>query len=99
MNGPDNYATNNLLVNDGAQQASDFGNAFIAWPEVTPPTNNHATNNRYNWRRSTTDPTQFPCWEAQYCSGNTQVATTEQQARDFWESQRVLANVTIGPRP
>lgn len=97
VNGPNNYANNNLLVNDGAEQQSEFGQAIVAWPEVSPP-GVHATASRHNWKRSTTDPNQYPCYVATYCQGAA-VSTTEQQARDFWESQRVLANVTIGPRP
>ena len=97
VNANDNYANNNLLVNDGVEQRSEFGQAIVAWPEVTPP-GLHATNSRYNWRRFGGDTSQWPCYVATYCQG-TQVSTTEQQARDFWESQRALAGVTVGPRP
>jgi hypothetical protein len=92
----DNYATNNLLVNDGAEQASSFGQAIVA-ANVTPD-GLHATGTRYNWHRSTTDATQYPCYQSVYCSG-TAVTMTEQQARDAWEAARAGAGVIIGPRP
>ena len=97
MNGPSNYAINNLLVNDGAPQNSSFGQAIVAWPEVSPE-GLHATNTRHNWRRSPTDPNQYPCYVATYCSGTT-VTTTEQQARDAWEAARANAGIIVGPRP
>ena len=96
VNGADNYATNNLVVNDGAEQTSSFGQAIVAWPAVSPA-RVHATGTRYNWRRSTTDATQYPCWVSTYCSG-TAVTTTEQQARHAWEAARVAAGVIVGPR-
>lgn len=92
----DNYATNNLLVNDGAEQPSNFGQAVVA--QNPTPAGLHATNNRYNWRRDTTNPGQAPCYLPQYCTG-TQVSTTEQQARDEWEANRAAAGVIVGPRP
>ena len=97
VNGPNNYATNNVLINDGAEQDSSFGQAIVAWPEVSPA-GLHSTGSNYNWRRSTTDATKYPCYVNTYCSG-TQVSTTEQQARDAWEAARAAAGVTIGPRP
>jgi hypothetical protein len=96
VNSNDNYATNNLLVNDGAEQVSSFGQAIVAWPEVSP-SGLHATGTKYNWHRSTTDRAQYPCYQSPYCSG-TEVTTTEQQARDAWEAARVAAGVIIGPR-
>ena len=95
VNGPNNYATNNVLINDGAEQTSSFGQAIVAWPEVSPA-GLHSTGSNYNWRRSTTDATHYPCYVNTYCSG-TQVSTTEQQARDAWEASRAAAGVTIGP--
>ena len=97
VQGTDNYATNNVLINDGAEQKSDFGQAVVAWPSVTP-SGLHATGTQYNWHRSTTDTAQYPCYVSSYCSG-TQVSTTEQQARDGWEARRAGANVVVGPRP
>ena len=97
VNGADNYATNNLLVNDGAEQTSSFGQAIVAWPAVSPA-GVHATGTRYNWRRSTTDATQYPCYRSVYCSG-TAVTTTEQQARHAWEASRAAAGIVVGPRP
>ena len=85
------------MVNDGAEQTSSFGQAIVAWPSVSPA-GLHATGTRYNWRRSTTDATQYPCYKGVYCSG-TAVSTTEQQARDTWEAARAAAGVIVGPRP
>lgn len=93
-----NYADNNLLVNDGQPQTSDFGQAIIAAPGTTPA-GAHATNNRYNWRRSATDTQQYPCYLPEFCANNTQVNLTEQDARDEWEAARATAGVTVGPRP
>ena len=96
--GVENYATNNLLVNDGVEQDSSFGQAVIAGGPTATPAGVHATGTSYNWRRSTTDTTQYPCFPSAFCSG-TAVTTTEQQARDAWEAARAAANVIIGPRP
>jgi hypothetical protein len=92
-----NYSANDLLVNDGAEQVSAFGQAVIAFQSVTPP-GAHSTGDKYNWHRSTTDTTQYPCYQSQYCSGGILVTTTEQQARDAWETARVSASIIVGPR-
>jgi hypothetical protein len=92
-----NYSANDLLVNDGAEQASVFGQAVEVFQSVTPP-GAHSTGDRYNWHRSTTDATQYPCYQSAYCSGEVLVSTTEQQARDAWDAARVAAGVVVGPR-
>jgi hypothetical protein len=96
VNSADNYATNNLLVNDGAEQISSFGQAIVAFQNVSP-SGLHATGTSYNWHRSTTDATRYSCYESIYCSGMA-VTTTEQQARDTWEASRVSAGVIVGPQ-
>lgn len=98
VNGPDNYANNNLLVNDGVEQKSEFGQAIVAWPEVSPG-GIHSTNARVNWKGRVGDLNgQYPCYVATYCQWTT-VATTEQQARDAWQASRAAAGVVVGPRP
>jgi hypothetical protein len=98
--GGNNTLANNLLVNDGLGSdgstvfPSDFGQAVT----ILSGTTNAGTGNSYNWRRSPSDPNQYECWQPQFCSGNVQVATTEQQARDAWEASRIASGVTIGPR-
>jgi hypothetical protein len=91
----DNHAVNNLLVNDGAEQVSSWGQAIVVFESVN---GSDASNNRYNWSRSVTDPGPYPCYVSSYCSGGVQVATTEQQARDDWEAQRANSGIAIGPR-
>jgi hypothetical protein len=90
-----NYSANDLLVNDGAEQISAFGQAVVVFQNVTPA-GAHATNERYNWHRSTTDVTQYPCYQSAYCSGGILVTTTEQQARDAWDAARIAAGVVVG---
>jgi hypothetical protein len=97
VNGPNNYATNNLVVNDGAEQFSSWGQAVIAWPEVSPA-GIHASGTKYNWHRFVGDTPQWPCYGSTYCTGQA-VTTTEQQARDMWEASRAAAGIVIGPRP
>lgn len=94
----DNYATNNLLINDAVEQSSNFGQAITGYGGFTPP-GAHATGTKYNWRRSTTDPGQASCYPTNTCTGGTQVSTTEQQARDMWDVSRAAASVIVGPRP
>lgn len=94
----DNYADNNLIVSDGAPQADPNGQAILAFENVTPP-GAHATGNRVNFHRSTTDPTQWTCYMSAYCTGTTIVTLTEDQARAEWETSRQAAGVTVGPRP
>ena len=97
-----NYAYDNLLVNDGAEQVSDFGQAVSAYsvnnPMATPP-GLHTSGNKYNWHRFVGEVPQDPCYPSEFCSNGVQVATTEQQARDSWDAARVAAGVTVGPRP
>lgn len=92
-----NYAYDNLLVNDGAEQVSAFGQAATAYPSATPA-GLHTSGNTFNWHRSTTDATQYPCYPSSFCSNGVQVATTEQQARDAWDAARVAAGITVGVR-
>jgi hypothetical protein len=95
----DTHIYDNLLVNDGAEQASAFGNAQEMWnPSGSISATCTATGNSYNWHRSTTDATQYPCYQSANCTGSVLVSTTEQQARDAWESSRIAAGVTIGPQ-
>lgn len=93
----DNYADDNLLVNDGVGQVSDQGQAVVAFVNVVPA-GLHTSGNRYNWKRFPEDTNQWPCYVTEHCSNGTQVSLTEQQARDEWEAGRVANNITIGPR-
>jgi len=94
----DNYAKNNVLVNDAAEQSNDgFGQAVQAYDNVTPA-GLHTSGNQYNWKRSTSDSSQYACYQSTYCGNGTQVGTTEQQARDAWEAARTAASVNVGPR-
>lgn len=94
----DNYANDNLLINDGAEQASDFGQAVVAFQNVTPA-GSHTTGNQYNWHRSINDTNQWPCYQEAFCSGGTQVGLSEDQGRTQWDATRANAGVIVGPRP
>lgn len=94
----DNYANNNLMVNDGAEQRSDFGQAIVAFQNVSPP-GVHATGNTSNWQRYPTDPSRWPCYLSSACSGNKTTTMTEQQARDAWAASVPAVESPIGPRP
>jgi hypothetical protein len=97
----DNYADANLVVSDGSPQSDPNGQAILAFESVSPA-GVHATNTRYNFHRSLSDPTQWPCYQSAYCAGppsDQQVDLTEDQARAEWEATRVAAGVTVGPRP
>jgi hypothetical protein len=89
---------NNLLVNDAIP--STIGGPETSGPaiQIHSTTGSDATGNSYNWV-NTPGGAQYPCYQTSYCSGNTQVATTEQQARDSWAAARQAAGVTVGPRP
>lgn len=93
----DNYIQNNVLVNDGAAQPSDFGQAVVAFQNVTPA-GVHATGNQYNWHRFVGDTQQWPCYLSSACSGGTVTSMTEQQARDAWTASVPAAELPIGPR-
>jgi hypothetical protein len=92
----DNWANDNLLINDGTEQASDFGQAVVAFQMVTPA-GSHTTGNQYNWHRNGADIDQWPCYMGEFCSGGTQVGLTEEQGRSQWDATRAAAGVTVGP--
>jgi hypothetical protein len=98
--GTDVHLFNNLMVNDtlGSDGSTHYYSAFGQAIGINNSTASDATNNRYNWRREAT-ASQFPCWIGSFCSGNTQVGTTEQQARDAWAASVPAAVQPIGPRP
>lgn len=97
LNGVDNYGRANLLVNDAVEQSSTFGQAVQAYDNMSP-VELHTSDNRYNWKHSTTDSGQYACYQSTYCGNGVQVNLTEQQARDEWEAGRVAAGSTVGPR-
>ena len=96
LSSSNNTDLNNILINDGAEQTSVFGQAVTVFQNVVPA-GVHSNGDRYNWHRSTTDTNQYPCYQSVYCGGQVLVTTTEQQARDAWDAARVTAGVTVGP--
>jgi hypothetical protein len=96
--GTDVHLFNNVLVNDtlgsdgSTHYYSDFGQAIIIY-DVTA---SDATKASYNWRRDPTE-NQFPCWRSSFCSDNTHVSMTEQQARDAWAASVPTGVQPIGP--
>jgi hypothetical protein len=100
--GTDCHATGNVLVNDtfGSDETTHYYNTFGQAHSFHDTTNSDATGDFYNWRRDAT-LTQYPCWMTSYCAGGTggtQVATTEQQARDAWTASVPAGELPIGPR-
>lgn len=98
VNSANNYADNNLLVNDAIEQSTNNGVAISAYMNVTPA-GSHATGNRINWVQSAGSSSQAVCYTSDHAAGTIIVSTTEQQARDEWEASRVAAGVIVGPRP
>jgi hypothetical protein len=98
--GTDVHLFNNLMVNDtlGSDGSTHYYSAFALAISIHDLTASDATSNRYNWRR---DPnaSQSPCWIGTFCSGNTQVSTIEQQARDAWAASVPASVQPIGPTP
>jgi hypothetical protein len=97
--GTDVHLFSNVLVNDtlGSDGSTHYYSDFGQASSIHDVTASDATKASYNWRR---DPTasQFPCWMSSFCSGNTHVIMTEQQARDAWAASVPTGMQPIGPR-
>ena len=99
--GVDCHTSGNLLVNDtlGSDGTTHYYSAFGQAHSMHDTTGSDATGDVYNWRRDGT-ATQYACWQTPYCvggTGGTQVATTEQQARDTWAADLAATGLTVGP--
>jgi hypothetical protein len=96
--GTDVHLSNNVTVNDalGSDSSTHYYSEFGQAISIHTLTASDATNNKYNWRRDST-ASQWPCWMGSFCSGSTQVSTTEQQARDAWTASVPASAQPIGP--
>ena len=98
--GTDCHATNNVTVNDalGSDGTTTYYSDFGIANSFHDTTSSDATSGSYNWLRDNTSGQQA-CWMSSFCSGLTQVSTTEAQARTNWTNAIPSGELPIGPRP